>query len=143
MINSRESIYAALMSHLRSNAGLREVVKTFTRRLKHWSEVSAEDQPALYLELSGESRTTVTNRPPIITLESNIWLYVKTEDAEVGPILNPILDIIEAAFKTFDGHTETLGGLVHRVWIEGSTQIYEGNLADEAVAVIPLRIMTT
>lgn len=144
-VSSREQVFAALFSHMQANTSLSALVKTFTRRLKHWADVPTEDQPALYMEHTGESASVTRGLPTAIVLEVNFWLYVKTSGDPTGPILNPLLDAVESALAPANNgeHVQTLNGLVHHCWIEGQTQIFEGDLGDEAVAIIPVKILVT
>ena len=141
LVTSREAVYTALFSKLQSITCFR----TCTRRLKHWQDVPREDQPALYLELGGETRTPVRGLPARVVLECNLWIYVNSAGDPVGPVLNPVLDAVDKAFEPVnDGdHAVTLGGVVHHCWIEGQTQIFEGVLGDEAVAIIPVKLLVT
>lgn len=141
LISNRETAYVALFNKLTGIASL----KSCTRRLKHWQDVPAEDQPALYMEHTGESTSIVRGQPARIVLEVNLWVYVRSEGNPVGPVINPVLDAIEAALlpQNEGDHTLTLGGLVHHCWIEGSTQIFEGDLGEEAVAIIPVKLLVT
>lgn len=140
---SRETIYNALFDFLQSNDSLMSQVKTFTRKLTIFTEIAAEDQPAIYLEMTGESRMIVRGQPPRITLESNLWVNVVKDGEVAAQILNPILDAIETALLPTTDTTQTLSNKVHHCWIEGTTQIFEGNLGDEALAIIPIRILVT
>lgn len=143
---SRETAYAklfALFVGLQA-AGL-PIFKTTTRRLKHWADVTGNDQPALFLEHSGETYQPVRGQPPRIVLESNLWIYVRTDGDPTGPILNPLLDAIDKAMQpSNDGdHALTLDGVVHHCWIEGQVQIFEGDLGNEAVAIVPVKMLVT
>lgn len=144
-VDSREEVYTAFFSHMQADTNLAALVKTFTRRLKHWSDVAVEDQPALYLVHSGESRQVVRGMPPALVLEMNLWIYVNTQGEPSGPVLNPILDAVDKSLEpvTTGDNTQTLNGLVHHCWIEGQTQIFEGDLGDEAVAIVPVKILVT
>jgi len=144
-ISSREQVFTALFSHLQANAALAAGFKTFSRKLTHMSKVTAEDCPALFMEHSGEMTAVVTRQPSKWVLELNLWIYTKTENQAVGPILNPLLDVVEKAVApSANGeYVQTLGGLVAHCWIEGQTQIFEGNLGDEAIAIIPVKILVT
>lgn len=142
IIDSRETAYIGLFQWLQNNLSS---FRTFTRRLKHWEDVQPEDQPALYMAVGNESRTIVRGQPPRITLTTELWVYVKTDENPAAEVLNPLLDEIDSALQPAnDGdHVLTLGGLVHHCWIEGDTQIFEGNLGDEAVAIIPVKMLVT
>lgn len=141
MTTSREAVYVALMALIAAIPG----IKTCTRKLKHWSDVANEDQPAIFLALGDETSVPTRGLPNKLTLTPSVWLYVNTGGAEVGPVLNPLLDKIEAALDAtkLPGKVLTLGGLVHHCWIEGTTQIFEGNLGDEAVAIIPIHVLVS
>lgn len=140
-IQGREVAYTALFNKLKTIPG----ITTCTRKLKHWQDVPPEEQPALYMAHDGEVRSPVRGLPDRIVLEGFLYLYVNSQGEEVGPIINPLLDAIDGAFAPAnDGdHAQTLGGIVHHCWIEGQTQIFEGNLGTEAVAVIPFKILVT
>ena len=142
-IPSRETAYVALFNQLSTLEPA--TFKTLTRRLKHWQDVPMEDQPALYMEHSGEVTQIVRGQPSRIVLEVNLWIYVRSEGEAVGPVLNPLLDAVEAVLqpKNDGDHVLTLGGVVHHVWIEGQTQIFEGDLGEEAVAIVPVKMLVT
>lgn len=141
IIQSREQAFQALFDRLSAVPGM----VTCTRKLKHWQDVPPEEQPALYMAHDGEVRSPVRGLPDRVVLEGSLYLYVSTNGEAVGPTLNPLLDAIDGAFAPAnDGdHTQTLGGIVHHCWIEGQTQIFEGNLGTEAVAIIPFKILVT
>lgn len=141
LIERREQAYEALFRLLQAVPG----IVTCTRRLKHWQDTPPEEQPALYMEHTGEVRQPTRGQPSKVVLECNLWLYVRTEGKAVGPTLNEQLDAIDTAFepKNDGDHTVTLGGLVHHCWIEGQTQIFEGDLGEEAVAIIPVKLLVT
>jgi len=143
-IPDRETAYLALFNWLQVSQ-YTSGIKTFTRKLKHWNDVANEDQPALYMSQTGEMAKPILGLPPAIVLECDLYLYVQTNGEEVGPIINPILDAIGNALTPPQGadNKQTLGGLVHHCWIEGQTQIFEGNLGDEAVATIPVKMLVT
>lgn len=140
-VASREAVYAALLAQVATAQG----VKTVTRRLKHWQDVPAEEQPAVYIEHTGEVRQQTRGQPARVVLECNLWVYVATAEQEVGPVLNPVLDAIDVVLDPVEaeGNVNTLGGVVHHCWIEGQTQIFEGDLGAEAVATIPVKILVT
>lgn len=142
-IPNRETAYVALFNQL--STLMPTTFKTLTRRLKHWQDVPMEDQPALYMEHSGEVTQIVRGQPSRTVLEVNLWIYVRSEGEAVGPVLNPLLDAVEAVLqpKNDGDHVLTLGGVVHHVWIEGQTQIFEGDLGEEAVAIVPVKMLVT
>jgi hypothetical protein len=95
LIPNRETAYVALFNRLSGIA----MLKSCTRRLKHWQDVAAEDQPALYMGHTGESTSIVRGQPARIVLEVNLWVYARSEGNPVGPVINPVLDAIEAALQ--------------------------------------------
>ena len=138
---SRETAFVALFNLVSGISG----IKQCTRRLQHWADIPPEELPALYMQHTGETHNPSRGLPDKIVLEVSLWLYVRSEELAVGPILNPILDAIGQAFvPSITGeNTLTLGGVVHHCWIEGQIQIFEGDLGDEAVAVVPLKILVS
>jgi hypothetical protein len=138
---TREQAYGALFAQLQT---IPEVV-TCTRRLRHWSDVSTEEQPAVFLKIGGESRSNTDRRlPPRILLGAEVWVYVNTHEGEAGPVIHPLLDQIDDVLAVPLGADElTLGGTVARCWIEGSTQIFEGDLGSTAVAIVPVQMLLT
>ena len=136
---TREPIYAALFALLSATAGL----KTYSRRLKMWNDVTAPDQPALFQVQKKESPKAVTNMPTIWTLHLDVYVYAFTGDKTTAPsqIINPILDAITAALKP-NGENLTLGGLVQWCRISGEVTTDEGILGDQSVLIIPIEILT-
>lgn len=137
---TREPIYAALFAKLQAAASF----KTTSRRLKHFSDVPAIDQPALYVAQRSESATTVPGQPTVWTMNVDVYLYVNNRgDQNVIPstLINPLIDAVAASLapNPIDNKC-TLGGLVQHAWIEGQIQTDEGVLGDQAVAVIPVVI---
>ena len=147
MISSRETIYAALFALAAQSAGY----VTTSRYLQHWSEVSPEAQPALYQRQVSESVARVRGVPQQMTLNVEIYIYVRTNAQMLDPtivpstLMNPLLDALETALaptgKDLQLQTQTLGGLVSHCWINGTTEIFEGFLADQAVAIVPISIL--
>lgn len=141
MIN-REPIYAALFARLAASAGY----VTTSRRLKHWNDVSYTEQPALFMAQRGEVATT-TGRGLTTewTLNVDVYVYVRTDGGQPpGPLLNQLLDAIEAALAPSQiENVQTLGGLVHWCRIEGAIETDEGTLGDQAVAIIPISMFVS
>ena len=137
----REPIYRALASLLEAVPG----IKNFSRKLLHWSDVPAIEQPALFMACSNQS-VVISGRgmPAKHHLPVKLYLYACTaEDAKISPseILNPLLDAIEAALAPIGEETQTLGGLVSHCWIEGSIETDEGVLGTQAMAIVPIDIL--
>lgn len=138
---NREAIYAALFEKLKAVPGL----VFSSRRLQHWSDVPAINQPALFMAQTGQSCTQVRGMPKKWTFAAQVYVYANTSgDDAPASVLNPLLDAIEAALTPDIGVVcQTLGGLVEHCWIEGEIQTDEGALGDQAIAVIPISILVT
>jgi hypothetical protein len=139
---NREPIHTALFAKLQGAAGF----KTSSRRLKHWTDVSPPDCPALFLTLRSEQ---ATQNPKVgvtvwdVTFDA--YVYVDTDgDSTAAPatLMNPLLDAIEATLKpdNLGSRKLTLGGLVEHCWIEGSVATDEGVLGGRGVAIIPIMV---
>ncbi len=142
MTMSRESIAAALFALASSTAGF----VTTSRRLKHWSDVPAEDQPALFQSQGNESIDTAVQKmggPNTHRLAFKLYVYVHNTDPTAAPasLLNPIVDAIEAKLTPTPGTKQTLGGLAQHAFISGAIETDEGVLGDQAVAIIPIEVL--
>lgn len=141
----REALYSALFALLEQVPG----VVTRSRRLRHWSDVGPSEQPALFLAQGRQNATPgdpARGVPTKWLLHADVYLYVRTGSHGVpGSQLNPLLDAIEAALATAGPlqRTQTLGGLAEHCWIEGDIDTDEGTLGDQAVAIVPIRILAT
>ncbi len=148
---TREPLYAAVQAFFAALAvGDSRLFKTATRVPKTWQDVAPEDSPALLLMQKTETANRRRGLPTIWTLEAELLVYVHT-GAQTDPtlvpsqILNPLLDAIEASLTVDDIANEacTLGGLVSRCAINGPIEISLGSMGDEAVAIVPIQILTS
>ena len=136
---NREPIYAALFGLVSGVPG----IVTASRRLKHWNDVPAVDQPALFQIQKGETGEQAQGLPMKWTLAAEIYLYVNSGDDPAGipaTELNNLLDLIELALAPNFRGVQTLGGLVSHCWISGRIETDEGSLGSQAVAIIPISI---
>lgn len=139
---TREPIFAALFAKLAA----RPEFKTTARRLKHWDDVPANQQPALFMQQGAELAVQVPRQPSKRTLAANLIVYFRSDGGQVpGSVINPLLDAIDAALAPDNPitHLCTLGGLVDAVRVEGSIDIDEGTLDNQGVLHIPLHLITT
>lgn len=142
---NREAIYSALFAKVQSIQGL----VTISRKLAHWSDVPPSQQPALFCVQGNQSAIPgdpARGLPTKWTLSVDVYVYARTDGGQVpGTVMNPILDAIETALKPDNPmtRTQTLGGLVEHCWIEGDVQTDEGALGDQAVSIVPVRILVT
>lgn len=145
MTSIREPAWLALFALLESVAVAPGVV-TFSRRLRHWSEVGPAEQPAVFMTQTKNPYTQRAGLPAKLELNGEVVVYVLApEDGKTSPDsqMNAILDAIDAALKPspVDGK-QTLGGAVAHAWISGAIETAGGLLGPQAVAVIPVSILT-
>lgn len=142
MTIARETVYAAVFAKLQS-LSLSPLI-TVSRRLRHLQELGDAELPACFQVQSAEDIQHVANMPPVYTFKVEWWLYTFEPDPHSAPSqqLNALLDQLEAALSPdFAGVlTQTLGRQVHRVWVAGPMDIYEGVVLDRAMAIIPIHI---
>lgn len=145
----RETIWSAFFALLvplrSSNGGPFQVV---SRRAIHYADAVA--QPALYvLQRRDEAKVRDRGIPTIWDLHAWLFIYARNEinsqapDSGGGQVLNPLIDAVEGALAPIavQGNVQSLGGLVSRVVIDGQVEIDEGNLDNQSVAIIPIRIV--
>ena len=139
----REAIYAALWSLAAEAAQF----ATASRRLRHWSDVSPNEQPALFMSEKGAvAKVPALGAPVVYTLFADLYLYAHSADPYLSPttILNPLLDAVEAALAPSPvTGIQNLGlpAMVSHAYIAGRIETDEGVLGDQAIAVIPIEIL--
>lgn len=138
MIN-REAIYSALFARLSAVPGL----KTASRRLKHWTDVPSGEQPALFQAQRNQSANNTAGTPTVWELYADIYIYVSNESDTPSATLNDLIDAVEAALAPDNRikNTCTLGGLAVFCFIDGMIETDEGTLGDQAVAIVPIKIV--
>ena len=140
---SREPIYAALFGRV---AGAVLFV-TAGRKLRHWSDLTAAEQPALFMRQKFEVVTvTALGAPTMWKLGVELYVYVHASDPYIAPtaVLNPLLDAVQSALAPAPvTGLQDLGvpEMVQHACIAGKIEITEGVLRDQAVAVIPVEIL--
>lgn len=154
----REAIFSAIFTRLQAIPGL----LTVSRKWKHFDDVPPEQQPALFLNTGPERCSHERGMPAKWTLQPTLHLYCRNDAdplAAPGIQIHAILRNIEAAFDRTaaeasiangpfsdsgaDSTGTTLGGLVNHAWIQGEIINDEGLLQGQALAIIPLEILTT
>ena len=140
---AREPIYAALLGLLEAAADFAVV----DRRLRHWSDVSPAEQPALFMAQKSEVATIKTlGAPTVWTLAVDLYVYAHSSDPYRAPamVLNPLLDAVEAALAPSAATgLQDLGlpATVQHAYISGKIETDEGVLGDQAVAIVPVEIL--
>lgn len=143
-----EIIYKALFDLLKLKvSGL----KTISRRLKHFNHVSSDDRPAMFITQGNQQEQAIKGLNAKVELEAEVYVYVHEADPELPPStqLNAYIDQVRQALKPeFPEMCEyqTLNGIVEHCWIDGTIEVFEAveNMLDsQAIAIIPVRILTT
>lgn len=143
----REPIYAALWNLFLNHPNLVGQFVTQSRYLRHFDDVAPEEMPALFIIQSGESWVKKGQGISAMrTLQSHLVMYDYTaQPNSVMPstLVNPLLDTIDEVIERPDNpaNTQTLGGLVQHVYIEGQVEIYEALLQNKSIVVVPLTIV--
>ena len=143
-----EAIYQALFDRLNTKvAGL----ITVSRRLRHFNHVTPEQRPAMFITQGNQQEVQIHGLDSKVELSAEVYLYIHESDPAKPPSsqMNIFIDRVREAIKS--DHPEfseyqTLGGLVEHCWIEGTVEVYEAvenMLDDQAIAIIPIRILTT
>lgn len=137
---NREVIYSALWEKLQAIQG----IVTFGRKLRHWSEMPAIEQPALFMACGNQHIERIYGGLDKYKLPATLYLYVNTaDDPQAAPSikLNELLDAIEAIVAPSGEIAQTLGGLVSHCWIAGTITTDEGVLGEQAMAIVPIDIL--
>lgn len=143
MTVEREAIYSALWT-LASGAAR---FASASRRLRHWSDVSPAEQPALFMSEKGGTGVRKALGAPIVwTLRADFYIYAHQPDPRLSPasILNPLIDALETALApSLAMGIQNLGlpGVVQWAYIAGKVETDEGVLGDQAVAIVPVEIV--
>jgi hypothetical protein len=141
----REAIYSALWSLVSGAASF----VTANRRLRHWSDVSPAEQPALFMSQKaqrGETKSGEVNLPVVWTLEAEFYIYVHSSAPYMAPaiLLNPLIDAVEnvLAFDPWTGVQDLgLPQFVRHARINGRIETAEGVLGDQELAIIPVEVL--
>jgi hypothetical protein len=148
----REAIWSAFFALLSPSltSGSGGPFKTVTRRAKPYTQTSPGEQPSLMVLQRRETADAKDRgKPTIWKLHGSLYVYAQNPVDGVAPgsgggqVLNPLIDAIEAALAPVpaQGQVQSLGGLVSRAFIDGEVEMDEGNIDNQAVAIIPVTII--
>lgn len=149
---TREPIYAALASLVFNHSAIVANFKTTGRWLRHHEQVPGGDvaMPAIYLvQHPGEEHQRIgKGMDSKRTLKCNFVMYFQTVGIDAGgplpaTLCNAGLDAIDQCINIPGGpaNTQTLGGLVEHVYMEGAVSIAEGLLQDHSIVAVPITIL--
>jgi hypothetical protein len=140
---NREMIYDAIFTRLQGVVGVQSV----SRILRHWSDVPAEDQPAVFLAHGDEVVEPAESGASRHFLLPRVYVYANARSSDVPPstTLNNLIGAIEDVFAPIRAlriHTD-LGMPDELEWVrvEGVIETDEGTLGEQAVAIVPLRVL--
>ncbi len=148
----REAIWSAffaLLSPSLTTAG-GGPFKTVSRRARPYTNVAPGEQPALFvLQRRETAEAKDRGKPTIWRLHGSLYIYAQNPLDGVAPgsgggqVLNPLIDAVEGALAPVaaQGWVQSLGGLVSRAFIDGEVEMDEGNIDNQAVAIIPVSII--
>jgi len=140
-----ETIYQALFDLTASLAwSPGGALASSSRRVKTFEDLPA--QPALCQAETDETMTQVTSQVAVTTLGASWLIYHqagKDDDAVPAQTTNAILTAVRGLFvdPTDPDFAQTLGGLVHKCWIEGRIQKFQGDLDGQTLLVVPIKIL--
>lgn len=145
MSASREAIMTALLVLLAPPG--QSTFRTVGRRLDNPENIAADLKPALILvEHEDEFVKDQPGYPlvQVMTVAAFLYTDVGTDQNRVPQQpLNDLIDALIAALKPDHGGTirQTLGGLVHDVWLHGVAPRASGDITGKAMSVLPIKIL--
>ena len=141
---TREAVANAILSLINAPMTSAGAVK-ITRRLLHWADVPAQEQPFVALAAAQHiPQESPAGLPPIWRSTFHIYIYATEPDPSASPStkINNLLDALEAALApSVLGQKQTLGGLVEHCWISGSIETDEGVLGAQGMAIVPIEVL--
>ncbi len=120
---------------------------TKDRRLRHFSKVSRDEQPAIFQGEHNETIGQITRMPSKVIMDLSLVIYhqASLDPSVIGADYNSaIIEAILFALAPLPGtgDRQSLGGIVHHCWVEGSIFKEPGDdETHQGMLVIPVRIM--
>lgn len=131
--------------------GMRAVTtwaSTPSRRLKLWNQIEPEHKPCLFQvehdeDYQQSERGNSVGLPRKTVLDVSLVCYFKASDDEPGgPTINTIIKAIEDKFKPDSPqNTFSIGGLVYRCWIQGKVFKDPGDIDNDGILIVPVKIL--
>lgn len=160
----REDLFVALFAILETLVGETDAspLRFASRALLSWDDCPPGQCPAAFLVAAGEDRITRRGFPAMINVKAHIIVYAKNDqgrDQVPATQLNALISAIEDALQRqpsegpapaalFPQNPDmtfgtTLGGLCYTCQIGSAVDIFEGFQGPDAVAAIPVEMLTT
>lgn len=141
----REAIYQALFDLM---VPAYEWKNAPSRRVSLWNEVPNEARPSMMQFEGHDEQFNWPNNSanPVVILEASIFIYTCAPKPEIGAtILNNVLNAVTWRLTPtgpdLTTGRQTLGGLVHSARIQGSVTRVPGDIDDDGMAIVPIRIL--
>lgn len=138
MTVTRNQIYEALLE-LGGSSSI-----GFSEKGRRLREFDAAQKPALFQIEHVDSYQAKAGQLRHRTLKVTWVMYHEVgRDPNTVPAVTTadMLDALDALFPDAIGPCkQTLGGLVHSVWIDGTVQKFEGDLDGQTIIVVPITI---
>lgn len=117
---------------------------TRSRKFKHFSKVSADQQPAMFQTEVLDHGTAKTGLPGIRKFRVSWTVYFTSDPGDDGDIptiaMNDIVDALEGVLiEPFN--KQTLGGLVEHTFIDGEIIKISGDDDGQGMIVVPITIL--
>lgn len=149
----REEVFTALFARVQDVSwGPDDRLKTFkttSRRVKLFSDVDSRQQPACFQAEHNEMSVQKTGMPYKRVWEAQWIIYHAVGDPKAVPAIetNLILEAVEAALAPlpsdpgFFEERNTLGGLVHHCFIDGTIFKDPGDIDNQGMIVVPIKLL--
>lgn len=127
----------------------RDAFKTVSRRVKLFHDVDkAAMQPACYQAEHDEDQQPNTSTPGKVILSASWIIYFASSDLQPGAVTqNRILRGVRRALRSlptdpgYSDRRNTLGGLVYYARIEGKIFKDPGDIDDQGMLIVPIKIL--
>jgi len=146
---SRAAAYAALYTRILTMTG----VQFFSRRIKTVDQLSAKQQPAVFV-IAGSSTPEVNSmgQPGVWRLRADIYVVAPPDQTGTAPeaTLLGLVDQIDGLLllrttesrPSFHDQSETtLGNVVLKAYVSGPIEIDEGLDGEQGVALVPVEML--
>ena len=148
---AREAVMASLVALLEgvvlsSPVNSQTQFVSVSRRLKLWADVPKSQRPALFVSEHREQPNYQSEALPCkTTLSVDLFIYIDASDRNTvpGSALNTIMDALDAALMASPvaNNRQTLGGLVSHCRVDGAVLKDPGDLDDDGLLWVPLKIL--